>query len=63
MSITKEMAQALKEEAKKRKIGTIQETMRALLGEYFMLEEKAAEKRKNAPKPQPKVEFVNPIAH
>jgi hypothetical protein len=36
MSLSKEMAEALKAEAKKRKMDSIQETMRAILSEYFM---------------------------
>jgi hypothetical protein len=36
MSLSKEMAEALKAEAKKRKLDSLQETMRAVLSEYFM---------------------------
>jgi hypothetical protein len=64
MSITKEMVQALKEEAKKRKIGSIQETMRAILGEYFMLRgEKESRQKKERTRYVPNLEPRNPLAH
>jgi hypothetical protein len=62
MSITKDMAQALKDEAKKRKLATIQETMRSMIGEYFMLEERLKDK-KEKPRYVPKLEARNPLAH
>jgi hypothetical protein len=35
VSVTKEMRQALEAERKKRLLGTLPETVRAILGEYF----------------------------
>ena len=61
MSLTKEMAQALKDDAKKRKLSTIQETMRAILGEYFMLRKEP--EKKELKKPIRRLETSNPLAH
>ena len=36
MTITKAMEEALEREREQRKLGTNQETIRAILGEYFM---------------------------
>ena len=36
MSLSAEMAEALKNEAKIRKIGSLQETLRIIASEYFM---------------------------
>ena len=65
MSLTKEMGLALKNEAKKRKLATMQETMRAILGEYFMLRKEHEPEEKPA-KEKPivrKIENINPLAH
>jgi len=35
MSLSEEMMKAIKEEKKKRKLGSIQETIRSILAEYF----------------------------
>jgi hypothetical protein len=60
MSISAEMSKALKEEAKKRKLGTAQETMRAILSDYFMLRES----EKEGPSMRSiKLEDRNPLAH
>lgn len=61
MSVTKEMADSLRAEAKKRKLGSVQEAMRAVLSEHFMLEEKAKEKPE--PRRTIKLETKNPLAH
>jgi len=60
MSISAEMSKALKEEAKKRKLGTAQETMRAILSDYFMLRESEKE---HTPMRSIKLEDTNPLAH
>lgn len=62
MSITKEMAKALENETGKRKIGSIQEVMRAILGEYFLLREKEPKKKKEV-LPVIKYDNHNPLAH
>lgn len=61
MSVSAEMAKALKDEAKKRKLDTIQETMRSILSEYFMLR-KTSEEKPEKLKPR-KFEAANPLAH
>jgi len=63
MSITKDMAEALKSDAKKRKIGSIQETMRSILGEYFMLRKEPKEAKTEEKKPVRKIDSTNPLAH
>ena len=65
MSLTKEMGLALKDEAKKRKLSTMQETMRAILGEYFMLrKEREPDEKSTKKKPVvKKIENTNPLAH
>ena len=63
MSVTKEMAQALRDDAKKRKLATMQETMRAILGEYFMLRKEPKEKHVEEKKPTRRIESSNPLAH
>jgi len=40
MSLPKEMYRALEEERRKRKLDTIQETIRSILAEYFRKKEK-----------------------
>ena len=60
MSLTKEMAKALEEEARKRKLGSIQETMRAILSDYFII--KDSEKGRKQPK-LIELEDRNPLAH
>jgi len=60
MSISAEMSKALKEEAKKRKLGTSQETIRAILSDYFMLRESEKE---YTPMRSIKLDDTNPLAH
>jgi hypothetical protein len=61
MVASTEMAKALKDEAKKRKLDTIQETIRSILSEYFMLR-KTSEEKPERPKPR-RIESTNPLAH
>lgn len=66
MSISKEMANALKSEQNERMLGGVQETMRSIIADYFMIK-KMQEPRENPrkaakEKKEEKIEFrQNPL--